>query len=73
MVVIKIRDDDDDVVMLGGDSKEDVIADIFYTGYIVAHTLSKIKDIPIEAAAIEIMQTINYMNNEIPMEDNENE
>lgn len=73
MVIIKIRDNEDDVVMLGGDSKEDVISEIFYTGFIVAHTLSKIKDIPIEVAAIEIMQSINLVNNEISQEENEDE
>lgn len=73
MLVIKIIDDQDDEVILGANSKEDAKAQIIYAGNLVAHTLAKLDDIPVEVAAIEIMRAINLITNELSQEENEHE
>lgn len=73
MLVIKIIDDQDDGVILGANSKEDAKAQIIYAGNLVAHILAKLDDIPVEVAAIEIMQAINLVTNELSQEEDEHE
>lgn len=73
MLVIKIIDGQEDEVILGANSKEDAKAQIIYAGNLVAHTLAKLDDIPVEVAAIEIMQAINLVTNELSQEENEHE
>lgn len=73
MLLIKIIDDQDDEVILGANSKEDAKAQIIYAGNLVAYTLAKLEDIPVEVAAIEIMQAINLVTNELSQEENEHE
>ena len=73
MLVIKIIDNQDAEVILGANSKEDAKAQIIYAGNLVAHTLAKLDDIPVEVAAIEIMQAINLVTNELSQEDKEDE
>lgn len=73
MLVIKIIDGQEDEVILGANSKEDAKAQIIYAGNLVAHTLAKLEDIPVEVAAIEIMQAINLVTNELSQEENEHE
>jgi hypothetical protein len=73
LLVIKIIDGQEDEVILGANSKEDAKAQIIYAGNLVAHTLAKLDDIPVEVAAIEIMQAINLVTNELSQEENEHE
>jgi hypothetical protein len=73
LLVIKIIDGQEDEVILGANSKEDAKAQIIYAGNLVAHTLAKLEDIPVEVAAIEIMQAINLVTNELSQEENEHE
>lgn len=73
LVVIKIIEDQDDEVIVGADSKEDLRAQIVYAGHLVALTLAKLENIPVEVAAIDIMQAINLATNELSQEDNEDE
>ena len=73
MLVIKIIDGQEDEVILGANSKEDAKAQIIYADNLVAHTLAKLEDIPVEVAAIEIMQAINLVTNELSQEENEYE
>ena len=73
LVVIKIIEDQDDEVIVGADSKEDLRAQIVYAGHLVALTLAKLENIPVEFAAIEIMQAINLATNELAQEEKEDE
>ena len=73
MVDIRIRDDEDTVVQVSGDSKQAIEFDLLFAGHIVAQTLANLKAISIEAAAIEIMQAINLATNELSKEENEDE
>jgi len=68
-----VSDDDDSVVEFQCKTKQAVEYDLLFAGHLIADTLANLKHIPIEAAAIEIMQAVNFAAKEFSQEEIENE
>ena len=68
MRIVKITDEDDDVVIASGPTKE-VHHDCLFAGYQIARVLAEATGMSIEAAAIHIMQITNILSERNPCHD----
>lgn len=68
-----IVSDDDSVVECHCKNKQAIEYDLLFAGHLIADALATLKNISIEAAAIEIMQAVNFAAKELSQEENNNE
>ena len=73
MLKVIVSDDGDSVVEWHCKNKQAIEYDLLFAGHLIADALATLKNIPIEAAAIEIMQAINFVAKEISQEEIEDE